>query len=849
MKYMSLLRILFTLLLLSSLPLSADILVATGSDIKLVDSETSVTSTFIASATRALAYDPENNHLYYSDSGPSIKRANRDGSNIVTIFASASSSINDIALDLTNNKILWSDPQEAAIYRADLDGSNKELFLVGMSDPYGLFVSESTNTLYYASLEGIERVNLSDGLNQSSLFDNIAQGDTLTNLTLFNGKLYWSNHTKDAIYRCNTDGSSPEAFLSSSTNSPRGITYDNTLQKLLFIGAPSSGTLLSSVNTNGSSLSAVASQKGYDIIANFTTGDTQEPTSSIYDDTRMYFAVRDTQLNTSRIFWTNITKEIVPVFDSDTIGDVKAMSYSVETEKLYWVDASGNTVKIKMADADGTNVEDFLTLQNSSVYCLLADDIYGRLYYCSDSQTIVSVDLVDGDDEETLLSLNGDSTLLSSLGFYGDAVLFVEKAVSDDYFRNLYLYKTVDRGDKSVSSSFVNFISPISSFASFDDDQLVHTAGYWVRREELPSFDYENGDWYGSIGVHPEEFPRIVGIQHLDTSVAETPYVAYYGYTNTIRFVIPHPGSFLYGPFLTLGENEKLTALTEVVQPAEFPDAPPLPAPTPTSQEDGEDLYDVRGTVGGASSDLSGTQAHLTPRTGGEADATSESGISSHPRSFVTLLEEGNTFTFQNVPAGDYNLSIDREDLTLATNSIALSTGEVLPAVVVRQRNFADYNCKTKNKSKKIIKANRKLTAMVELALSLAHKAYTSSSNQTALLEESTTLNLLHEQAIGASRDVTKLQLLKCNDSLLCTKKKTRSEKKTYINSIRSLKSQAKKVLRLALKGTKRKKKLQRIHRLAKQAIGAAKQLPVKTYACSEEDASDDDNYLIESNT
>lgn len=834
------------LILLSLSPHSgqADILVATGSDIKLVDSSSHEISTFIDSATYSLAYDAEHEHIYFTDQGPSLKRADRDGSNIVTILSSASSSINDIALDLTNNKILWSDPNDAAIYRANLDGTGKELFVVGMSDPHGLYVSETTNTLYFTSLEGIDRVNLDDGQGQTNLFDNVMAGDTLTGVTLSGGKLYWLNTSDGAIYRSNTDGSTVTTFLSSSVASPRSIAYDSSLNKFVYVGAPSTGSVLSTVNTDGSIPTGIAFQRGYDLVANFTSGSTEQ-TSNIYDDTRMYFAVRDTVENTSRVFWTNITKEIVPVFDSNDISDVKAMTYSINTEKLYWIDVNGSTVKIRRADVDGTNSEDFLTIPTSDVYCLLADDVHNRLYYCDNARTILSVDLSDGNDEETLLSVDSNSTLLSSLGFYGGSVLFVQKYKPSGQSSFVYDYKTVNRTDKTVSSRLIGYISPVTSFASFSDDQLVQTAGYWVRREVLPEFDYENGDWYGSYGVHSLEFPQIVGIQHLDSKVAETPYVAYYGYTNIIRFVIPHPGSFLYGPFLTLGENEKLSALTEVVQPAEFPESSPVPTPTPTGQEDGEDLYDISGRVGGTSSDLSGTSAHLTPRTEEEAYFTAENGISSHPRSFVTTIGESNTFTFKNVPEGDYNLKIDREDLTLATDSVALSTGEILPTVVVRQRDFSEYSCKTKNKSTKAIKADRKVSAMVELALSLANDAYDSSSDQGGLLAESNTLNSLHEQVLEASQNVTKLQLLKCNNAELCTPKKTKAERKTYQSSIRALKAQTKRVIKLATKGKKRKTKLTRLNNLARQALASVKKLPIKTYSCEEEDASDNENYEV----
>lgn len=94
-----------------------------------------------------LRIDPVERKLYWtnvSTSGlaGSVARANMDGSGVETIFAVAPNrgSVSGLALDVDARKLYWGDRVGDRIWRADLDGSNAQTFLTGVTAVSGLQV-------------------------------------------------------------------------------------------------------------------------------------------------------------------------------------------------------------------------------------------------------------------------------------------------------------------------------------------------------------------------------------------------------------------------------------------------------------------------------------------------------------------------------------------------------------------------------------------------------------------------------------------------------------------------------------------------------------------------------------
>ncbi|WP_430450746.1 DUF4347 domain-containing protein [Rhodopirellula europaea] len=99
--------------------------------------------------------DLANGHIYWSDElTRKVERMDLDGSNRVTLFTQPGglgSSVNGLVLDVANNTIYYSvSAGTDAIWRADLDGGNRSVFMnSGINEPDGLAIDYATGTLFY----------------------------------------------------------------------------------------------------------------------------------------------------------------------------------------------------------------------------------------------------------------------------------------------------------------------------------------------------------------------------------------------------------------------------------------------------------------------------------------------------------------------------------------------------------------------------------------------------------------------------------------------------------------------------------------------------------------------------
>lgn len=260
--------------LISSLsfdPVYADILVSDGSSIKLYNDDGTNETTLIEEASYGMFYESILQKLYYVGPGQSIRKAERDGTNVQTIVSSAGTNVVDVVVDIVNSKIIWTDYDDALIKRSNLDGSNIENLVTGVSFPHGLIIDIGGSYIYWAGLGEIYRAGL-DGSSPTPIITDFDGGGNLSFPLLHDGKIYWTNYGDGSIKRANTDGTGVETLVSSGgAVHVEGISYDAALDKLFYVGQPTTGTTLRSMNLDGSSNAAVASVRGYDIIANYST--------------------------------------------------------------------------------------------------------------------------------------------------------------------------------------------------------------------------------------------------------------------------------------------------------------------------------------------------------------------------------------------------------------------------------------------------------------------------------------------------------------------------------------------------------------------------------------------------
>jgi PKD repeat protein len=213
-----------------------------------------------------MALDTVHKKIYISDSGADkIYRVNLDGSNFED-FRTGVDQPNGLSIDYQENQIYWD--TSSGIQRGklnDADVNQVEDFVTGQSnDPDGLSVDVLNRKLYWINYNGDIGVKNLDGTGERILIaaveggtikvikdriyydEYIGSGDIRlksasldgTNVTTIavgigrvvygigydpnEDKIYWGDRSTDVLMRANLDGSNPEAWFS-STSDTRGI--------------------------------------------------------------------------------------------------------------------------------------------------------------------------------------------------------------------------------------------------------------------------------------------------------------------------------------------------------------------------------------------------------------------------------------------------------------------------------------------------------------------------------------------------------------------------------------------------------------------------------------------------
>ncbi len=168
----------------------------------------------------SLAVDPANGHIYWIEVFPvanrSIRRANYDGTGVVTLINLKGQNNNGLSLDIAGGKMYWTEgfniPSPEGIWRANLDGSSPEKIITAEADPFGLALDLVHGKLYWGEIypnDAIHRANL-DGSDDEVLFAGPQLSPNGLAVDPFAGKLYWNSG--GALYWGNTDGTGAQAL-------------------------------------------------------------------------------------------------------------------------------------------------------------------------------------------------------------------------------------------------------------------------------------------------------------------------------------------------------------------------------------------------------------------------------------------------------------------------------------------------------------------------------------------------------------------------------------------------------------------------------------------------------------
>ena len=170
-----------------------------------------------------IALDLTNRKMYLIGRSK-IQRANLDGTGIEDLVTTGLSLADDMALDIVNGKMYWTNRGMGKIQRANLDGINVEDLVPGLRNPSGIALDVAGNKMYWTdeSMGKVQRANL-DGTNVEDLITTGLRNTEDIELDLASGKMYWTDFGTHNIQRANLDGTNVEDLITTGLRGPVGI--------------------------------------------------------------------------------------------------------------------------------------------------------------------------------------------------------------------------------------------------------------------------------------------------------------------------------------------------------------------------------------------------------------------------------------------------------------------------------------------------------------------------------------------------------------------------------------------------------------------------------------------------
>ncbi len=206
-----------------------------GTNVQLVKELTSV--------PYGIALDTANRKIYLTNSWGKVQRLNFDGSNFQPNLITGLADLNDIAVDVVNHKVYWTEKtsdRSSRIRRANLDGSNLQQVKILTNVPLDIAIDTSVGKIYLTDASGkIQRLNF-DGSNfQPNLITRLKDPKGIA-VDVIGGRVYWTE--KGSIRRASFNGENIEEVATNLGN-PVTLVLDISLPSHVPSGTGSQETM------------------------------------------------------------------------------------------------------------------------------------------------------------------------------------------------------------------------------------------------------------------------------------------------------------------------------------------------------------------------------------------------------------------------------------------------------------------------------------------------------------------------------------------------------------------------------------------------------------------------------
>ena len=280
-----------------------------------------------------------------------IQRANLDGSNVEDLVTTGLVLAIDIALDVENGKMYWTDCGTVKIQRANLDGTNiEDLITTGLSCPDGLALSIPEPT------EPVIPNNAPVFTEGESTIRTVAENTPSG--TPIGAPISATDADEDTL-TYTLGGTDAAAFSIESTTGQlhtlAPLDYDT--QSVYFV------TVAVSDGNGGSDAITVTIH---------VTDSTDPSLANLY----MYLAIWSSpgsgEIQRINLDGTNLQSLVTGLHEA------RDVALDIAGGKMYWVDAG--THKVQRANLDGTNVEDLVNAQGRP-FGIAVDTTNGKMYW------------------------------------------------------------------------------------------------------------------------------------------------------------------------------------------------------------------------------------------------------------------------------------------------------------------------------------------------------------------------------------------------------------------------------------------------------------------------------------
>lgn len=171
--------------------------------------------------------------MYWTDvNNFAIRRANLDGGGIEDLVTTGLEFPSGLGLHLGTQQLFWGDQTAEVVGRAGINGENPEV-IRSTAFHRGIAVDSVNDKLYWStSISQFKGEILRSNLDGSGLETVVTSNDARFKpaqmaLDLAGGKIYWTDYVVDVVRRSNLDGTNIETlFVAPFNRNPRGITLD-----------------------------------------------------------------------------------------------------------------------------------------------------------------------------------------------------------------------------------------------------------------------------------------------------------------------------------------------------------------------------------------------------------------------------------------------------------------------------------------------------------------------------------------------------------------------------------------------------------------------------------------------